>query len=377
MSRKLAQRLARLSRWSDADKTILVSLLTLPFVALWTLRLLLAWRDPGYASYLNPDFIPAMLIYEGVQGAGLVLLAGLGAVLRRDPRPRPWLMHLTLQFWYASQVFALYAIGPVSSPFALISLLFTVVCMMVHEMRPILWALASFAVLVVGSTVLERMGVIPYAPLIESHGMRPATGFLLSIGGNSLIASAILLFILGHVVADWREREHVLHVLSTTDELTRLSNRRHFMQALAKRLEETQRDGRPLSVVLVDVDHFKRINDTHGHLVGDQVLVAVAEALRQEARASDVVARFGGEEFALLMADTSAEQAHAAAELCRERIAQQHCILEGTRIQVTVSLGVASAPHPEVTRVEHLLRLADEALYRAKAEGRNRVQRAA
>jgi diguanylate cyclase (GGDEF)-like protein len=366
-----------LARWSDADKCLLLSLFTLAFIAAWSLRLLAAHRDPQVAAYVDRAFLPWMLAYEGVQAVGFTLLAGAALVLRRSPKPHPWLMHLTLQLWYVSQAFALYAIGPYTSPFALISLLFTAVCMTVHELRPILVGLATLTVLLVGSTVLERLGFIPYAPLFGNPAMRPATGWLLSIGGASLLASALLLFIFGHVAADWRERERELRELSTTDELTRLSNRRHFIQAAPPQLEAALRGGPPLSVVLVDVDHFKRINDEYGHHVGDQVLVSVAAALRQEARAQDVVARFGGEEFALLLPDTDAEAARALAERCRASIDGLSNVLDGHIVKVTVSLGVATAPHPAVARVEHLLRLADEALYRAKAAGRNRVQLAA
>ena len=161
--------------------------------------------------------------------------------------------------------------------------------------------------------------------------------------------------------------------LANTDVLTALANRRRFMEALDNEIERAERYDRPLSLVLVDMDHFKQVNDTHGHAGGDQVLRAAAGVLRSVCREVDLPARVGGEEFAILLPQTDAPGAEQVAERARARIAKgHHRAPSGAGFRVTASAGVASLGR-DVTSAEALLQHADDALYRAKAAGRNRV----
>ncbi len=160
--------------------------------------------------------------------------------------------------------------------------------------------------------------------------------------------------------------------LARTDHLTGLANRRWFMEALEQEVERADRYGRPLSLVSLDLDHFKSVNDTHGHAAGDDVLREAAQALRSVCRDVDLAARLGGEELALLLPETDVAGARIVAERVRERIAgTAHRSPAGRSFRVTASLGVATAK-PGST-VEALLQAADEALYRAKDAGRNQV----
>lgn len=158
---------------------------------------------------------------------------------------------------------------------------------------------------------------------------------------------------------------------SRTDSLTGLPNRRGFLEASDGALARSRRSGRPLSVVLSDLDHFKRVNDTLGHAAGDTALKAVAEAIRSSLRAQDLAARWGGEEFILLLPDTGGEGAAHVAEATRAAIADLPIEHDGSRIQVTLSLGVAE--HQRGRNLEETIAQADAALYQAKQEGRNRV----
>jgi len=145
------------------------------------------------------------------------------------------------------------------------------------------------------------------------------------------------------------------------------------MQTLEKEFRRSVRSKQPLALIMADIDHFKRINDTCGHQQGDVVLKAVAEALTDELREYDLAARFGGEEFALLLPDTELFQATVAAERIRKRVAIlefEGCLKE---IGLTISLGVAAGPRQDIREIDDLVRLADDALYAAKREGRNRV----
>jgi diguanylate cyclase (GGDEF)-like protein len=160
--------------------------------------------------------------------------------------------------------------------------------------------------------------------------------------------------------------------LATTDALTGLSNRRHFFTTALHGLALAHRQGSRLTAAMLDIDHFKQVNDTHGHHVGDQVIRAVAQRLAHIVRTTDIVGRYGGEEFALILPDTSAEGAAVLTERLRAAIADRPIDTDAGPLTVTVSIGVAerAADHNDV---ETLLSVADTALYQAKRAGRNRV----
>jgi two-component system cell cycle response regulator len=166
-----------------------------------------------------------------------------------------------------------------------------------------------------------------------------------------------------------------LEALAQTDPLTDALNRRALTERLNAELERARRYDSMVTLLMIDIDHFKRINDTYGHLVGDDVLMALAALLQHEVRSVDLVARYGGEEFVIVLPETREEGAVAFAERIRERIEMHPFqLLDGPTLQVTASIGVATFPAPRVATVEDLFMRADQALYRAKAEGRNRVR---
>jgi diguanylate cyclase (GGDEF)-like protein len=161
------------------------------------------------------------------------------------------------------------------------------------------------------------------------------------------------------------------HEASHHDSLTGLHNRRGFMEAWEDALHRSRRSGRPVSIVLADLDHFKQVNDTRGHAAGDLALRAVARTLRASLRAQDVVARWGGEEFMLLLPDTDAEGARRVAESARTAVEELRLENGDAAFGLTLSLGVSE--HDAGRRVDETIAAADDALYRAKQEGRNRV----
>jgi diguanylate cyclase (GGDEF)-like protein len=157
------------------------------------------------------------------------------------------------------------------------------------------------------------------------------------------------------------------------DALTGAFNKRYLTERLATELAFAQRHKTPLAVIMLDVDLFKTINDSFGHLAGDEVLVALSRAIQQTLRREDVFARYGGEEFLVLCRSIDATGAAVLAERLRERIAAMVVEHEGERIPVTVSLGVAGFPEIAAAGPDALIEAADQALYEAKRAGRNRV----
>lgn len=161
--------------------------------------------------------------------------------------------------------------------------------------------------------------------------------------------------------------------LSVTDDLTRLSNSRYMNEVLRRETKRAMRSGRPLSMLFLDLDGFKQVNDNHGHLAGSKALVEAGAVIRACARETDVVARFGGDEFALILPDTGPEGAKAVASRIREKIrANTFLTSDGLSVRLTASIGVATLPDAAQT-AEDLLRVADTAMYKVKYEGKDGI----
>ena len=173
------------------------------------------------------------------------------------------------------------------------------------------------------------------------------------------------------------DSEKKLLVLATTDVLTKLPNRRQFLTRLKEEFDRAQRFGNQrCSVLMLDLDHFKQINDTHGHAMGDAVLKHIAQLMRKAFRKIDMAARVGGEEFAVILPGSDLAAAQTSAERLRELVAKTPLVQDGKTISVTVSIGVATMV-PSDSEADQTLIRADEALYRAKENGRNQVEMAA
>jgi two-component system cell cycle response regulator len=164
-----------------------------------------------------------------------------------------------------------------------------------------------------------------------------------------------------------------LEILAKTDELTGCLSRRYLMERLENELERAARYKRLLGLVMFDIDDFKRLNDTHGHTTGDAALRSIGEVLRRSLRTADFVGRYGGDEFLLVLPETSAHGTHQLAERIRNGVSRREFDLRGGTLRLTISGGVAGFPEAGVVTPEDLIDRADQALYRAKAAGRNKV----
>src|SRR5579859_23996 len=176
-----------------------------------------------------------------------------------------------------------------------------------------------------------------------------------------------------HQVEISRQQADLYRELASTDYLTHLVNRRRFLEIAETEFQRVKIEPGPLAIILLDVDHFKRVNDTYGHQAGDDVLASVGTRIKKSLRQGDVAARYGGEEFVVLVIGSAADQCLRIAERIRQAVSQQPVQLDALTIQVTISLGLACL-NPELgLPLDDLIACADRALYQAKQRGRNRV----
>lgn len=308
-------------------------------------------------------------------GLGLVW-AGLCWVQRASLRWKNILVHGALAIFvlvmlsagFVSGLFAM-SLGAIlaSSPFLGIILL---------PARMVLVTVGFAAVVIAVLGVLTIQGVLPYAPLFIEYPINQSPAYagfyfltqVYFVMPFLVVSIAVSLLFLQQS----RQREAQILHLSQTDPLTQLYNRRTAQERLTELMQNPA--GYPISVVLLDLDFFKKINDTYGHLIGDRVLKAVSQVLRDSLRKNDLIARFGGEEFLLILDGITCNTAEKIAERCRILLMNTVVLNDADeQIAITGSFGVACILTGGQFVLDDILREADEALYRAKENGRNQV----
>lgn len=363
------------ARWNDADKVLLVSALTLPFALGWVTRTHELQADPSLSPYANRAFLPTLLPFLWFQAGGHLLLVLAALVVRRRREARtPWLVHAEVQFWFLCMCVSLYVVGPFTSPFAVLALALPIVGHHLFDRRAMNLGMVTMTVGSAAAILLPVLGLAPYAPFLahapwENGRLHPA--WIASQGLPTLFAIAFLLWVHLGLVRQLHERNAELERLGSTDALTGLANRTFFFRRLEEEIARARRHGHALSVIMLDLDHFKTINDERGHLVGDTVLRQLGARIRGTLRLDDVAARYGGEEFALLLPHTRLDDAEVVARRLLEVVRSTGFGLEASLFTVTASLGCASLTGSE--GADQLLARADAALYASKHGGRDRL----
>lgn len=315
--------------------------------SLWAQALLIAWLAGGgilaWRRRREHDAMPCLVQLTAVPAVLGIALLAVGHGLKDTPMP----MVLLAQLVFARALFSL---------------------------KRLRWAFGLSLLAVLLSELATAKGWMPYAPLLSHpvymrNQLDPWWGFW----GRVLFSSAALpvsgiLFFLARTMGRHR---HALETLVRTDMLTGLANRREFMTRLDRESHRQARGGRPLSLVLFDVDHFKRVNDSWGHPVGDEVLAKLGEILLSHTRAQvDTAARYGGEEFVLLLPETDLTGAQHVAEKISARLREHAFVANGQAFKVTQSVGIAQVVEGDTGWA---LKVADRNLYQAKREGRDRI----
>lgn len=221
--------------------------------------------------------------------------------------------------------------------------------------------------------MLTAMVFMSCAGVIFAYKYEQGLGLPGLMAGVNIVLCAVAIFGFSHVYEASREHtETVLRRMALIDGLTGLANRSHFRDVFSQERERYLRQKTPLSLLVVDIDHFKRVNDRFGHDAGDMALCFIADILRLRIRQTDIAGRLGGEEFGVLLSGADIEYALRVAEMLRERVAQRAFRYHGQSIPLSVSIGIAELGRDGM-EFRTLFAKADERLYQAKAKGRNRV----
>lgn len=361
--------------WRPIDRMILLGLLVMLAPGMFGVMV-------GLAMLIAPEYLHFSVAWSLMALYALHLLLLTGLLLEAGRRRRqvddwPALEDFVVGSFVATVFLTGFLTGTHFAESLLLTILGIFIASALGNVRRLLVAYYSGTALLVVFAVSDVTRALPAAPLLAKPLVGPDGSVVMGLIVIRIVLAAIITAITRLVmaaIARWVDREDLYREMSTIDGLTRLCNRRSFLERGEIELSRARRSGdTPMACVMLDLDHFKKINDTYGHHAGDQVLVAAAAILAESRRPYDEVARFGGEEFVLLLPNTSADAARHVAERIRGLLAGTPVESDGHRIPMTASFGVAALPAREITCLNDLLKAADRALYVAKETGRNRV----
>lgn len=376
LNRSLRLRLAAALEWSAVDKSLILIALLIPLYfqyILWSIYVLnRADRD----MLVHVDVVHKFMIVEAwviLVGIGIALI---GLMLRRRWPNLQLFQYVALQFYALSLVLMSYSIGTLSFCSGVVLLGGPIFGFILHDRLPVWLAFITALIAIVGLSYASVLGYLPYAP-VRMASSDPVSD-LFWMNSTLFFAAPFLIFLTlmaDQMLAWWRVREERIHQLSRTDALTSLHNRRSILDLLEQELTRLRRKPAPLSVVILDLDHFKKVNDTWGHPMGDRVLQIAARVLRESVREGDHVGRYGGEEFMLILPDTDLAEAMIVLERCRQQLIAAEVVTDDQdRLQITASFGLVCQDRTPLLASQQLIQHADEALYAAKANGRNRIE---
>ena len=286
-----------------------------------------------------------------------------------------WLLFFTIAAHIITGTAVCYAIGPYTAASGLIAVAALLLGMVLLERRSLWIAVTAWFLSMFAIHFASRAGALPFLSLFQAS---LGQSDLAKVAAERAVAAALiyipLAVVMDHLISVWRQDERSLYEAAQFDSLTGAYTRGFAMAVMQRAVLKARGDAKPLGVLMLDLDHFKRINDAHGHARGDLVLKQTTHAVQSTLRAGDIVGRFGGEEFVILLPGADVKQATGAAERCRAAVETMK-IPDAPYLSVTASVGVAAFPdHGE--DLDGLLKASDRAMYAAKAHGRNRIETA-
>lgn len=360
--------------WTPVRKSLLVLvILIVVLVYYWAFQLYQIYFP---SKYINHDFLMSeqwglpLMIFLGI------LLIYAGKKLQDKEWAQQLFAYLSTFYYSITLVILGYVIGLSNMTTGLVMAGAPLFGFVLFQRQIVYAAFATATVMILVLSTLSAYGHIPYGPLFRPE-------FFYAFKARPFYLLCMIYFALPHFVTifgfcdlffvRWRQRERKIHHMSVTDSLTNLYNRRAITHCLEASLEQNTELAFPVSVVLLDIDLFKNINDQYGHLIGDKALQVVAATLKSTLRKADQVGRYGGEEFLIVLSQTELDQAVIIAERCRVAIGNAYVSDEhDQRLQVTASFGVSCSEQCGY-QLDKIVRQADKYLYEAKHQGRNQV----
>lgn len=376
MNRSLRLRVAAALEWSVVDKSLALFAMLIPLYFQYILWSLYVLNRPDRDKLVHVDVVQHFMVVEA-----WVILAGISIVLVGFLIRRRWpnlqlFQYVALQFYALSLVLMSYTIGTLSFCSGVVLLGGPVFGFILHDRLPVWMAFITALIAIIGLSYASVFGYLPYAPVRMPPSDQASELFWMN--STLFFAAPFLVFLTlmaDQLLAWWRDREARIHQLSRTDALTGLHNRRSILDLLDQEVARVQRKPAALSVVILDLDHFKKVNDTWGHPMGDRVLQIAARVLRESLREGDHVGRYGGEEFMVLLPDTPLSDALTVLERCRQQLVAAEVLTDSQeRLRITASFGLVCQDAGPAEAPQQLIQHADEALYAAKAKGRNRIE---
>lgn len=357
--------------WSVLNKCILMLILGSSVHMIWIIWKVLVLLSPEVWPWVN---LPLLKLQLKMNILMLTIFIGLiytCSIWRKKAWVKQYLPYISVGTLVISLCRDGYVVGVLSPATMITYMCLLTVGLVLFKRKIVYCALIPATLFLLVCGYLSLQGQISYGPLFHLDTLPYQNMFWVLSMMYFIVPILITCLILFEILlSQWRHREKLIQHLSQVDPLTNALNRRSINYVLEK-LE--RKPSTSYALVLIDLDHFKRINDQYGHDKGDETLIQVSQVLSQIIRDSDVVGRFGGEEFILILNHSSLEQAQIIAERCRHAIQQLHlCSDSGQIIPVTASFGIALSSHS--LNSQQLLSQADKALYAAKASGRNQVK---
>ncbi|MCH7317117.1 GGDEF domain-containing protein [Acinetobacter sp. ANC 5659] len=359
--------------WTILKKSILLLILAAFMNLFWISWDIFVLINTQYYEWVHLNLVRSQLWTSLIMLVVLLLLIIPCHLFREQLWAQSILPILSVQVFTAMLCHNSYLVGSFS-PATMVGYVSVVgVGLVLFDRRMVYCALipATFALLL--CNYLSMIGVLTYAPLFNMQRLNEVSMHPFWVGSMMFFLLPIMLaclFLFEILLTQWRTREMTIQVLSRLDPLTNVLNRR----SIGSYLEKLHQQPEPLySIILLDLDHFKSINDHFGHSMGDQVLVQVAKCLANHLRDQDIIGRFGGEEFILLLPSTTTAQAQNVAERCRLAISKLRFITEHKQeFVISASFGISSSLSADEPHL--IISQADQALYAVKAAGRNQVR---
>ncbi len=358
--------------WDTLKKCILILVLGCCVNLIWLVWETYVLLNSEYWHVVNVQLLRHKLVINSIFFITLLGLIYPCYALQKQAWVKRFLPYIAIGILIISLCYNGYMIGVFSPVTMVVYICLIAVGLVLFERKIVYAMLVPATCFLTFSGYLSFIDVIPYAPIFQIDGQLFLNGFWLLSMLYFVIPILITCLILFEILlSQWRHRERLIQHLGQTDPLTNTFNRRRISQSLEYLHQQDPHN--PYAVVLLDLDHFKSINDQFGHHMGDNVLIAVSQELNDQIQKHDLVGRFGGEEFILILKHASLPKAYQIAERCRSAIeALAISNDEGQSIRVTASFGIAQSHHG--LRPQQVLSQADKALYAAKASGRNQIK---